>query len=93
MPEAEADAKWLYSARFGLAFSMMAWGETSVAGVIKGPGVIAICEVALLSNAEISDALEPSAPILLDCTARLGAVDTLGGGVTDGELVTLEEMR
>jgi hypothetical protein len=51
--------------------------------------LIAICESTVLSAAEKSNALEPSALVLVGVTA----VDTLGGGVRDGELSTLEDMR
>jgi hypothetical protein len=51
--------------------------------------LISICESTLLSAAEKSNALEPSVLVLVG----VAAVDTLGGGVREGELSTLEEMR
>jgi hypothetical protein len=55
--------------------------------------VIVVCETTLLRKAEILEALGPSARALLGCTAVFGTVDTLGGGVTDGEFITLGETR
>jgi hypothetical protein len=69
----------------------MTWGGTRVAVVIKESGVIVVCETTLLRKPETLDALEPSAPAFLGCVAVFGTVDTLGGGVTDGEFITLEE--